>query len=818
VLISGPQVRLCSTTCGPLLKGGPLLKSGSLLKEGSLMKASLRAVAVLAVFLGVSPVLPEAVFEASSGRSELFAQQRYTALLVRVVDSRTAAPIAGAAVSADGGAPAFTDENGRAHVTVRAAGVLEVTRIGYRNYRGSPTAADGAAMIALEPSPVALGTVHVQSRALGTGEAIQSAAVIGSAQLAERMAASVAAVIALEPGVTSRSNGPMATQPVIRGLSGDRVLVLEDGLRTGDISTTAPDHAVTIEPATARQIEVIRGPAGLLYGSNTLGGVVNVVRDDVPRRRPDGIDWSLSGYSETVNYGVGSAARVLAGAGSFVVQADGSARTGGDTRTPRGVVLPFTDLDGFDAGVGVSHVSGRGHIGAAVREYRTYYGVPSSFEGATLPGSHDGGVYVDVRRTSARFDAEWRPDDGWIEAVSAGGNAVRYEHFEFEQGGFIGTRFGQLARSGEAVIRMRSGRHRAALGTVVQWRDLRAAGSYTGTRPAVQNTTALFLVDEITVGSVTLLAGARADRISLTPLDSTETLLLRNIRSRAFTALTGAVGARAPLGRDWSLGVQLARAFRPPSIEELYSAGPHLASYAYEIGRPDLHAEHGLGLDAVLRWQGQRTRLELTGYAMRVADFITFAPQIDSATGLPMRDPRLRRYVVYRPQQGDARLAGIEGRASFFPAPGWLIDVVGDLPRGSTAAGEPLPSMPGGSARLEVRRIAGSWSAALHADRRFAQRRVPAAPPAAEATCDVAIVDGEARALPAEFCPAPATLLFGGSAALRLPASSRLPWNTAITLSTENAFDTRWRDPLWRAGLVAPQPGRNIRLAVQVTP
>jgi iron complex outermembrane receptor protein len=783
------------------------------------MRRSLRVACLVAAWLCAGPTL--AASGAGLARAGLIAaaaQPRHATLLVRVVDARTGAPVVGAAVSVDGGARVFTDDAGRARVTLGAAGTLEVARIGYRNFHGSPDTVRGAALIALEPAPMALGTVHVHTRALGAGEAIQPAAVIGSTQLAERMAASVAAVIALEPGVSSRSNGPMATQPVIRGLGGDRVLVLEDGLRTGDLSTTAPDHAVTIEPATARRIEVIRGPAGLLYGSNTLGGVVNVIRGDVPRIRPHGAEWSVSGYGETVNDGLGSAARLLATAGPLVVQVDGSARTGRDTRTPRGTVLPFTDLDGFDVGVGVARVAERGHVGAAVREYRTRYGVPSSFAGMTLPGSHDGGVYVDVRRTSVRFDAEWRPAEGRVEAISAGGNAIRYEHAEFERGGFIGTRFGQLARSGEAVVRVRGGPHHAALGTVVQWRDLRAAGSYTGTRPAVQNTAALFVVDEITVGRVTILAGARADRISVAPLDSTETLLLRDVRSRKFTALTGAVGVRLPLGRDWSLGVQLARAFRPPSIEELYSAGPHLASYAYEIGRPDLDAERGLGVDAVLRWQGQRTRLEVVGYAMRVTGFIAFAPQIDSATGLPMRDPRLRRYVVYRPQQGDARLAGVEGRVSFVPASGWLIDVVGELPRGSTALGEPLPSMPGGSARLELRRVAGNVSAAVHADRRFARSRVPAAPPAAGATCDVAVVDGEARALPAEYCPAPGTLLFGGSAALRLPAGAPMPWSTAITVSVDNAFDTRWRDPLWRAGLVAPQPGRNIRLAVQVTP
>jgi iron complex outermembrane receptor protein len=736
---------------------------------------------------------------------------------VVVRGARTGEPIRTARVAADGGTQALTDAAGMARIGIAVPRPrLTVSRIGYVTWQGTP-AGGPEVEILLEPAPVSLQALEVRSRAFGRGEALQATSVVGAEQLAERMAPSVAAVIAAEPGVTARTNGPMATQPVIRGLSGDRVLVLEDGLRTGDIATTAPDHAVTVEPATARRIEVIRGPAGLLYGSNTLGGVVNVVREDVPRTLPRSPSWQMSSYGESVNRGVGSAGRVLGAVGPMALQVDGSARSAGDTRTPRGVPLPHTDLEGFDLGAGASLIGDAGHAGLAAREYRTYYGVPSSYAGATLPGAHEGGVYIDARRSSGRFDAEWNVGRAAIEAVSVGGNAVRFEQTEFEQGGFVGTRFGQLAASAEAVVRLRGERHRGAVGASYQWRDLRAEGSYTGTRPAVQRAMALFAVDELRVGPVTLLAGLRGDRIETVPLDSTETLLLRGVRSREFTALTGALGVRAPIGAGWSASLNLARAFRPPSIEELYSAGPHLASYAYEIGVPSLAAERGVGADAVLQWQGARGRLELTGYGMRIDDYIAFAAQIDSTTGLPVRDPRVRRYVVYRPHQEDARLWGVEGRAAYIPTPGWLLDLVGDLPRGSRADGTPLPSMPAPSLRLSARRVAARWSAGVTMDGRFRQSRVPPAPPGG-ATCQVAAGDGEAAALPAEFCPTPGVVLFGAVASLRLPSAGMLRVPASLTLSADNLLDTRWRDPLWRAGLVAPQPGRNVRLTLQLAP
>ncbi len=761
--------------------------------------------------------------------------QRFV-LVIR--DARTGEPLPGVEVQATSGGPWRSDSTGTVTGSVTGAVIgaaggappspagagaaarvtLSLRRLGYAPWRGSVIADGRTERLALIPVAATLAKVDVRSRAFGSGGIMQASSVVTAQQLAERMAASVAATIDAEPGVTSRSNGPMATQPVIRGLGGDRVLVLEDGLRTGDIATTAPDHAVTIEPATARRIEVIRGPAGLIYGSNTLGGVVNVVRDDVPRVRPEQTQWQASTFGESVNRGLGAAARVTTATGPVVWQADGSTRTAGNTRTPRGITLPFTDVDGFDGGAGVAFVKPRGHAGVAVRDYRTFYGVPSSFNGVTLPGAHDGGVYVDVRRSVLRGDAEWRSTGGLVEAIAVSANAVRFEQAEFEQGGFVGTEFGQLAASGDAVMRLQRGRHRGAVGVFSQWRDLRAAGSFTGTRPAVQRTVAAFAVDEVDFGRVTLLAGLRVDQSRTQPLDSTETLLLRDIRTRAFRATTGALGVRTTLGAGWSASVQVARAFRPPSIEELYSAGPHLASYAYEVGVPTLDAERGLGVDGTVRWQGARGRVELAAYAMRIDDFITFAPQIDSLTGAPLRDPRLRRYVVYRPVQQDAELHGFEAQVVIVPRAGWTLDVAADLPRGSQVRGAPLPAMPAASLRADLRRSIGGWTAGVIVDTRFSQTRVPIAPSDGQLSCSVQVRDGEASVLPAEFCPTPGVVLVGAVLSVPVPRAWRTGWQTALTLTADNLFDTAWRDPLWRAKQVAPQPGRNVRIAIQVTP
>jgi iron complex outermembrane receptor protein len=658
--------------------------------------------------------------------------------------------------------------------------------------------------------------------------------VLEGAALDRQLAGSVAATVAGEPGVTMRTNGPMAAQPVVRGLTGDRVLVLEDGQRTGDVATTAPDHAVTIDPLTARRVEVVRGPAGLLYGGSVLGGLVNVVREDVPRARPQRAGGFVGAQGESVNAGGSVGGALDAPLGPLAVRATGSRRVAGNTRTPRGT-LPFTDVDAHDAGVGVSWAGRAGFVGGAVRDVRSAYGVPSSFGGLTLPGSHVGGVYVALRRTTARAEASWRRDSAALETVDLAVQGVRFEQDERERGGFVGTRFGQLAASGDLVARFRHRRGlpggatgAGAVGVWGQWRDFRAAGSYTGTRPAEVRAGALYGFEEVRLGRVALSAGARLDRLRVAPLDSTPSRLLPEVRTRDFAALSGAVAAAVDVRAGARVGVSVARGFRPPAVEELYSAGPHLATYAYEIGNPALRPERGRGVDLFARVDRPGLAAEVAGFVSRIDDFVFQAPLVDAATGLPQRDPRLRRYPVYQAAQAGARLLGAEGRVQWeLPVvafPGLALDATTSWVRGTrvdAAGGGPLPAMPPLRARVQLRRERPRWFAAVGGETAARQGRVPAPPPGVAdptAACAARAIDDGAQAeaglLPAEFCSTPAWALLNGSAGVRWPVGARLH---ALTLVVDNLLDAAWRDHLWRAKQVAPQPGRNFRVLYRLT-
>ena len=644
----------------------------------------------------------------------------------------------------------------------------------------------------------------------------------------------------------------MATQPVIRGLTGDRVLVLEDGQRPGDISTTAPDHAVTIDPMTARRVEIIRGPAGLLFGSNSLGGVVNVVRDDVPTERmARRITGAFTGQGESVNSGGVAHGAVRGGIGPMAWRVGGSWRTAGNTRAPRGV-LPFSDLRGHDVGAGAALVDlttaqGTWRIGGAVRDVSSTYGVPASFAGVVLPGAHDGGVYVDLSRRSARVDGSWAAAQQetsvtWRPRVAKANLStqfVRFEQSELERGGFVGTRFGQLMANGDALVqyvRRQGVPIRGSAGGWAQWRDFRAEGSFTGTRPGVLRSAALFVMEEMELDSLVggrmlrLQWGARWDVARIVPLDSTETALVRDVRTRAFRAPTGSIGLTLGATRGVSVGANVTRAFRPPAIEELFSAGPHLATYAYEVGNPQLRAERGTGLDLFARLERGVVRGEVSVFTMHMNDFIYQQPLIDTVTGEPVRDRRLRRYNVYRAEQTDARMHGAEGRVEWqIPAlRGLSADATVSWVRGaqSTASGvapssegaaawQPLPAMPPLRARTQLRWEDRRWSVTWTIEAASRQARVPPVPSTlGRTTCVLGQSQAQAgpnapALLPAEFCPTAGWMLVHLSTARRWFWGGQLH---EVTASIDNLFDADWRDHLWRAKQVAPQPGRNLRM------
>ncbi|CAN5750277.1 TonB-dependent receptor [soil metagenome] len=668
---------------------------------------------------------------------------------------------------------------------------ISAQRLGYAP--GELTVRVGAgqtaqARLELTPSAIELEGLVVTGtgRARRLDETYRPTAVVDGAALRRQLGSSVAATIDREPGIAQRYNGPAAAQPVIRGLSGDRVLVLEDGNRTGDIASTASDHALTIDPLTAERIEIVRGPAGLLYGSNALGGVINVIREDVPRTLPERLTGTASMQGESVNQGLTAGGQVSAPLGPVAGRVELSLRRAGVTQTPLGP-LPSTEMEGYNAGAGLSWVHHHGFFGGAVRDYGMTYGVPGTFDGQTIPGAHEGGVTIDLRRSTGRLDASWLYDIGPFRSVEATGNYVRFEQTEFEPGGLVGTRFGQISGTGNLLARHehRNGglRIEGAVGAWAMARDFSVSGGATGSHPAQQLALAGFLYEEFAWGPFGIEVGGRYDWTAIDPVIIGPPLS-EDVRRRDFGAVSGSVAATMEVQPGIRVGGSIARAFRTPSIEELFSEGPHLADYSFNIGNPNLQSEFGLGTDLFVRVSRPGMRFDASVFRNSIQNYIFYEP-----TG--RLDPRLNRFPVFQAAADDAVLLGAEGRAQWEIQRGLVLDGGASYVRGHRRAGdEPLPAIPPLSGTMEARWEGTRYTLGLGWRGAAEQTRV------AEPEM-----------------PTSGYSLFNTNAGMRWTAWDRMH---TLTLQVENLTDAVWRDHLSRIKEVAPQPGRNVRLLYRV--
>jgi iron complex outermembrane receptor protein len=630
--------------------------------------------------------------------------QQGTTVSGTLTDSLTGAPMAGATVTitelnrearseADG---RFTIDNvapGSYHLTVRAPGYLvrrtEIT------VASSPVTADVAVDPQLHFTDVASVSPDVRSQL----ESYQPTSVLAGQELQQQLNISLGDTLQNQPGVASRSFGPAPARPVIRGLDGDRVLILQDGQRMGDLSSQSGDHGVTINPAAARRIEVVRGPATLLYGANAIGGLVNVLTNEVPTERQDGASGTATVDLGTAAEEAAGAADLTVGNGNVALQLGGGGRRTGDIDTPEGEVLNSQSRNAFGT-VGLAWTGERSYFGGSYGFDDTEYGIPV-VEGGILkltPQRHSFNVRAGGQQLNGAFDG-----------FRASLGVRRYEHDELE-GDEVGTQFTNNTTEFELM-----GSHRAAgrlKGSVGGWflnRAFNAEGEE-ALSPAVDQTGfAAFIYEEVTWPHVTLQFGGRVERASFTPAGEPE---------RDFTNGSGSIGLLLrPAAADERLTVafNLARAARNPALEELFFFGTHHGNFAFEIGNPDLKSEKAFGFDASLRWQTPRISGEITYFRNDISDFI-FRSIIDEeafeeredefAARFPdreFREPHAHGEEEHEEEElsivefvgADTLLQGVELHSDFQLGGGFGAEVTMDYVRGALKdSNDPLPRMP----------------------------------------------------------------------------------------------------------------------------
>lgn len=557
--------------------------------------------------------------------------------------------------------------------------------------------------------------------------------VLRGEELDARKAGNLGETLERQTGVQSSFFGAGVGRPIIRGQDGARVQVLNSGTGSLDVSTVSVDHAVTIEPFLAEQIEVLKGPATLLYGSGAIGGAVNVVDGRVPTRR---VGRDVAGRAEVRH---GSAAdentamfRLDADAGPWTFHADGFRREANDVRIPGfayspGLVaeeieegespdelaqgrLPNSSLKTLGGAVGATWFGERSWLGASVSTYRTDYGIPPGAHAHEEEGEDHGGEeeegeeVVRLDMLQDRLDVRGGIRGlGPLQELNYRVTRSQYEHTEFE-GEEVGTVFenrGTEARL-EAVQNEIAG-WRGAFGLQYGDRDFSAIGDEAFVPPSVSRDLGFFVVQERDFGDVKLELGARHDRVSIDPAGDLPTV------DQNATSL--AVGALWRFSEAMHLSVNLDRAQRAPSAEELFSDGPHIATQSYEIGDAGLDTETALSGELGLHVHAGRFEGKVSVYQTRFDDFIYLAD-----TGLELDELPVRTWV-----QDDATFTGweAEGQVDLVEnASGlWTLRVFADAVDAELDAGGNLPRIAPSRVGVDLAWSRGHWNARIGAIR-----------------------------------------------------------------------------------------------------
>ncbi len=703
--------------------------------------------------------------------------------LIRAAESGE--PLAGAYITLVGsGRTAVTHGDGHFHIRVPGSPpwYLKIERLGYGSVLVRVDNRTSASLVEVSLEPAALdvpGLVVIGSMTTrGTDQAPHPVDVLAGEELQRRLQETLAATLAGEPGVTATSMGPATARPVIRGLSGDRVLVLDDGVRVGDVSNSGADHATATDVSAARRVEVLRGPAALLYGGNALGGVVNIIRDEIPTDEVHHFHGTSTLQGRTVNGGVmGSVSALMPLSARVPVRFEFTGRTGGDLDTPEGP-LKNTQIDNWSAGAGSAILSNWGSVGAAFRYYQNNYGIPGGFL-----GGHTEGVRIEMERTSSRARLSLDQPVGPFQSIQGDVAYTWYRHTEIEPPDILGTFFKRQVISGDLV-----GRHSGitsftsgAVGLRGAFERHDFAGSLS-TPDTRLSTLGLFALEEATLGPFTVEGGLRWDWARSDPLQKDPDSDIGDVRARTFQAASGSFGALWRVTDGVALGGSLARAFRIPDVAELYSEGPHLAAYIYEVGSPDLDTEVGTGFDLFLRLGGDHLRAEVTAFHNRISGYI-----YPRETG----DTSRVQLPIFQFSGEDARLTGFEGLMEWNPWDGLVLSGSTAYVRGSLVDDDlPLPLIPPLQGRVAAHLTKPAWFVRIEGVAAARQDRL-----------------GEFEG------PTAGYVILNVSAGVRHTIKGRL---NALTLTMENATDRIYRNHLSRVKEIMPEAGRGFTITYRV--
>lgn len=567
-------------------------------------------------------------------------------------------------------------------------------------------------------------------------DVLQGTSVLTGQALTRDLRPSIGETLAKLPGVSATSFGPSASRPILRGFQGDRIRVLTDGIGSVDVSNTSVDHAVVIDPLLAERVEVLRGPAALLYGSSAVGGVVNVIDTRIPRSIPaDGYRVNgVATYGSAANERSGEVAGDIAVGAHLVLHADGSylksddLRIGGYalSRAARAAALsqvglsqnvvpgeepidfaasaaikgtlPNSAAETWTAGFGASVITDTGQLGVSYGHYDSLYGVPVRY--ATAVGQGQEAPRLDVVQNRVDLRAEVETGGGFLDRIRLRAAQASYRHFELEQDGAIGTAFYNNGLEGRIELaQAKRGGWSGASGVQYFNRQFNVVGEEAFLPRNETNQTGVFTLQQFDFGALKAEAGARYEWTDLSAKNDADQRFFAG--GRTFGTFSASLGGSYGLTDAVRVGLNASYTERAPSDEELFANGGHAGTQAYELGNPDFRVETSRGLEATLHVHGPIT-FDASAYYSWFSNYIyenqTTQSVCEAAANHYGATGRTVDFPCFQYRQADARYYGVEADLS---APVTQIgatrinaDLLGDYVRATIVDVSPVPRIP----------------------------------------------------------------------------------------------------------------------------
>jgi len=634
--------------------------------------------------------------------------------------------------------------------------------------------------ILLEPrvftsDPIIVTSKHTHNK---FEEIIEKASVLEGQALQKELSQSLAATLKNETGLAMRSMGPAPSRPVIRGLGSDRVLISEDGARTTDLSGTSPDHAVTVDPFTVERLEVIRGPKVLLQSSTTIGGVINAVRHEIPQTLRKNISGTLGAYGETANSGYLTALTTEVPISSFMFRGEFSRRKTDNISTPIGT-LGNSQSENLNYSVGGSYIADFGFVGASLRTFDLDYGIPGGFVGA-----HPNGVSIEMQKKVRHLKSRINLNTTSLDNIEIHLTNSYYRHKELESNNSVGADFRIRNTYGFVNLNHKSLGvfERGTMGFWIDMRDFDIGGNvYTPSSKSLH--LAKYIYESVTLNRLNLEFAARYNFDNIRPETEDPNSRIGNIRERTFHTYSLSFSALYELTETFAFGGNLSKSSRVPTIEELYSEGPHLAAYSYEIGNPDLDAESGIGSELFMYYKSASLYVLGTAFLNSLSSYII--PRNTGETNWRLILPEYQTYGV------DALFFGGEFDLEWYLSAQWTLQTSASYTNGSfTSSGKPLPWIPPLKGKVGFSYQNAPLTLNLNTEWAASQNRVDEFE---ESTDGYAVLNA--------------------SALYALTLGKQVHH---FSLSADNIFDTEYRNHLSRVKSIMPEAGRNFRFAYKM--